>query len=87
MVGVCSPLDAHQNLFGVFTDMPRTTALPSLYCLGFWGCASQSSTGFHDVLSLRCLGWSWERRDRVTEVITMLTVLTVPGRKGQITYP
>ena len=25
----------------------------------------QSSVGFHDVLSLCCLGWSWEHRDRV----------------------
>lgn len=67
MVGVCSPLDAHQNLFGVFIDMPRATvnpfpALPQ----GFWGCTSQLSVGFHDVLSLHCLGWSWEHMDRVT---------------------
>lgn len=78
----CTP----EPLWGPYRHAPCYSA-PFPVLPRFWGCTSQSSIGFHDVLSLRCLGWSWEHRDRVTEVITMLTVLTVPGRKGQITYP
>lgn len=67
MVGVCSPMDAHQNLCGVFTDMPRATVHPfPALPRGFWGCTSHLSVGFHGVLSLHCLGWSWEHRHSVT---------------------